>query len=326
MVTLGYSLSSEELGPTELVETARLAEEAGFEALTISDHYHPWVPSQGHSPFVWAVIGGIAAVTERISVMTAVTCPTMRIHPAIIAQAAATAATMLPRRFTLGLGSGEALNELVLGDAWPRSATRIRMLEEAIEIMRELWTGEEVEFEGEFYNVRAARLFTLPDAPIEVAVAATGPMSATLAGRNDGLVTMWPGRDLVETFEEAGGRGKPKHVGITVCWDPSPEAARELIRERWPTSPLSGRIHSDLPTPAHYEQVLELVPDEEKTSAVPHGNSPDAFIESFRECIEAGFTHVYVHQIGPRQAEFLRFWNEELRPEVERTAVPSGVA
>src|SRR5688572_15412498 len=210
-VQLGYKLSSEEFGPRELVDNARMAEEAGFTFALISDHFHPWIDAQGQSPFVWSVLGGIAEATERLRIGTGVTCPTMRIHPAIIAQAAATTAAMMPGRFFLGVGTGENLNEHILGDKWPDWDVRARMLAESVDVMHELWTGEVTSFQGEFYIVENARLYTLPEAPIPVMVAASGPRAAELAGTiGDGLITTAPDKELIEAFDAAGTGERPR--------------------------------------------------------------------------------------------------------------------
>ena len=196
---VGYALSAEEHTPLALVENARRAEEAGFEFALVSDHFHPWVDEQGHSPFVWSVLGGIALATEKLRIGTGVTCPLIRIHPAILAQAAATAAAMLPGRFFFGVGTGENLNEHVLGDRWPPTFVRREMLREAIEIMRELWRGDLTSHRGPHYTVENARLYTLPDEPIEVMVAAGGPEAAELAGEvGDGLVIDSVGLEVTE--------------------------------------------------------------------------------------------------------------------------------
>src|SRR2546423_9342606 len=189
---IGYFLSCEESAPAELLEQARAAEQAGFEALWISDHYHPWTDAQGQSPFVWSMIGALSQVC-RLPITTAVTCPTVRIHPAIIAQSAATSAVLTEGRFRLGIGSGEALNEHILGDAWPSADVRLEMLEEAVEVMRELWTGEFVDHHGEYYMVENARIYTLPDEPVPVYVSGFGPKSIDLAARiGDGYVSTMP--------------------------------------------------------------------------------------------------------------------------------------
>jgi coenzyme F420-dependent glucose-6-phosphate dehydrogenase len=211
MAELGYSLASEDWSPSELVGLARRAEESGFEHAFISDHIHPWTDKQGNSPFVWSVIGGIAQVTERLRVGTGVTCPLIRIHPAIVAHAAATSACLMPGRFFLGLGTGENLNEHVLGDRWPAPDERIEMLEEAIEVMRLLWQGGEQTHRGKHYTVDHCRIYNVPDKPIEIAVAAGQPVAARLAGRmGDALISTAPDADVVQRFEKAGGNGKPK--------------------------------------------------------------------------------------------------------------------
>src|SRR3954464_11934786 len=203
---IGYFLSCEEYTPRELLAQARLAERHGFHGLWISDHYHPWIEAQGESPFVWSVIGALAEATERLPVTTGVTCPTVRIHPAIIAQAAATSAVMLEGRFALGVGSGEALNEHIFGDAWPEVDVRLEMLEEAIEVIRKLWTGELVSHRGKHYTVSNARIYSLPDRLPEILVSGFGEKSIDLACRvGDGYVSVRPDKDAVDAFKKASG-------------------------------------------------------------------------------------------------------------------------
>src|SRR6266480_606206 len=193
---IGYALASEEHGPNDLVRNARAAEEAGFTFALISDHFHPWVDTQGQSPFVWSVIGAIAQATERLELGTGLTCPTTRIHPAIIAHAAATVAAMMPGRFFLGVGTGENLNEHVTGARWPLPWERLEMLEEAVDVIRKLWSGEEITHRGEHYTVEEARLYTLPDERPEIYVAASKPQAAELAGRiGDGLISTAPNEE-----------------------------------------------------------------------------------------------------------------------------------
>src|SRR5262245_38134536 len=224
MVEIGYSMSSEEHAPLDLVKYAKIAEDVGFSFALISDHYHPWISRQGHSPFVWSVIGAIATATDRLRLGTGVTCPLMRMHPAIVAQAAATTAAMMPGRFFLGVGTGENLNEHVLGEGWPDADTRRAMLGEAIEVLRLLWRGGERSYSGRYYTVENDRVYTLPDEAPPVMVAAGARDSAELAGRlGDGLIGTSPKRDLVETFEDAGGTGKPRFGQLTVCWARSDE-------------------------------------------------------------------------------------------------------
>src|SRR3954464_1225453 len=228
-VQIGYAISSEEHLPNDIVRHARLAEEAGFTYALISDHYHPWIDAQGHSPFVWSVIGGIATATERLRLGTGVTCPTIRIHPAVIAQAAATAEAMMPGRFFLGVGSGEALNEHILGDRWPETNVRLEMLEEAVEVIRLLWQGGQQSHHGKHYTVENARIYTLPDPPPPIYVAAAGTKAAELAGRiGDGFISVAPQAETIEAYEKAARSGgdKPKYGQVTVCWAEDEETAK----------------------------------------------------------------------------------------------------
>jgi len=219
MTQLGYSLSSEEFSPTELIRYAKQAEDTGFTFSLISDHYHPWSNDQPHSGFVWSAIGGISQTTSKLMLGTGVTCPTMRISPAIVAQAAATSAFLMPDRFFLGVGTGENLNEHITGCHWPTPADRLEMLEEAIEVIRQLWKGGWQSHEGKYFTVEKARIFTLPKKVPDVMVAASKPGAAELAGRvGDGLISFEPKADLVKTFERAGGKGKPRFGQLTVCY------------------------------------------------------------------------------------------------------------
>ncbi|MDP8910963.1 MAG: TIGR03557 family F420-dependent LLM class oxidoreductase, partial [Actinomycetota bacterium] len=239
---LGYALSCEEHAPADLVRNARRAEEAGFTFAMISDHYHPWVDEQGQSAFVWGVIGAISHATERLRLGTGVTCPTIRIHPAIVAQAAATAASLMPGRFTLGVGTGENLNEHILGDKWPAPDERLEMLEEAIEVIRLLWQGGYQTFRGAYYTVEQARIYTLPDEPPPIAVAAGKPLAADLAGRDgDALVATSPQASLVDGYRSAGGGG-PCYGQITVCWAETEEQGVETAHRVWPNAGLKGDL------------------------------------------------------------------------------------
>jgi G6PDH family F420-dependent oxidoreductase len=321
MTQFGYALSSEEHHPSDLVRHARLAEEAGFDFVMVSDHFHPWVERQGNSAFVWSVIGGIAATTDRIVVGTGVTCPIIRIHPAILAQASATAAAMLPGRFVFGVGSGENLNEHVLGDKWPPSDVRRAMLEEAIAIIRELWAGDEVSFDGDYYAVENARLYTRPDEPPPIAVAASGPKAAQLAGAvGDALVATAPDDEVLRAFDDAGGSGKPRYGQVTVCWASDEETARRTAIEWWPNAAVPGELTAELPLPAHFEQAIRLARDEDITNAIICGPDADRHLDGLREYVEAGFDHVYLHQVGPDQEGFLEFAARDLLPVLRGAA------
>jgi coenzyme F420-dependent glucose-6-phosphate dehydrogenase len=309
----GYALSSEEHPPSDLVRNAKAAEDAGFTFALVSDHYHPWVDAQGHSPFVWSTIGAVAQATDRLVLGTGVTCPMIRIHPAIIAHAAATSAALMPGRFFLGVGSGENLNEHVLGDKWPAADER---LEEAIEVIRLLWEGGFQSFRGDFYDVEQARIYTLPDEPPPLAIAASKPLAAELAGRlGDAFIGVAPDAEVVDKFDEAGGSGKPKYGQITACWAESEEAGRKTIAEVWPNAGLKGDLSQELATPVLFEQACELVREEDLES-LPAGPDPEPYIEAAREYEQAGFTHIYFHQIGRDQEGFFRFWRGQLQPRL----------
>ncbi|MEV4063323.1 TIGR03557 family F420-dependent LLM class oxidoreductase [Nonomuraea dietziae] len=316
MTTFGYFLASEEHGPNELVRQAQLAERAGFEALWISDHYHPWLDEQGHSPFVWSVIGGVAATT-RLPVTTAVTCPLVRIHPAVIAQAAATSAAMTEGRFRLGVGTGEALNEHITGSAWPPAEERLEMLEEAVEVMRKLWQGDLVTHRGAHYRVDTARLYTLPDQPPPIYMSGFGAKSVELAGRiADGYISTGPAAEMVELFHKSGGEGKPAAGGLKVCYAPDEAQARATIHRLWPTQGIKGEAAQLLPLPRHFEQLAEMVTEEESAGSSPCGPDPEVHVEAIRKYVEAGFDEVYISQIGPDQDAFFSFYSEEVLPRL----------
>ena len=315
----GYALSSEEHPPLDLVRNARRAEDAGFSFALVSDHFHPWLDSQGHSPFVWSVVGGIAQATERLRLGTGVTCPLVRMHPALVAQAAATCAAMMPGRFFLGVGTGENLNEHVLGDRWPAPDERLELLEEAIELIRELWRGETTTHRGRAYTVDRARIYTLPEEPPEIAVAAVAPQAAELAGRlGDMFVSTAPDESVVARFEEGGGRGKPKLGMVHVCWSETRERAVEIAYEIWPNSALTGPLNTELATPEDFAGAVETLTKEDVAKTVTHGPDVEPYVEEVRKFADAGYDHVYFHQVGRDQEGFLRFWEQKLRPALER--------
>jgi G6PDH family F420-dependent oxidoreductase len=319
MVRLGYALSSEEHRPSDLVRHARLAEEAGFEFALISDHFHPWVDAQGQSPFVWGVIGGIAEATTTLELGTGVTCPTIRIHPAIIAQAAATAGAMMEGRFFLGVGTGENLNEHILGDRWPDWDVRARMLRESVDVIRQLWTGEVTSVDGEFYTVENARIYTLPEQPVPIHVAASGPRAAKLAGEiGDGFIGTSPEAELLAAFDD-GGRAKRPHYGqMTVCWGRDERAARKLALEMWPTAAIPGESGQELPNPKHFEQLAEMVTEDKIAEQVVCGPDIDRHVAKIQEYVDAGYDHVYIHQVGPDQEGFLEAYARDVLPRFER--------
>jgi coenzyme F420-dependent glucose-6-phosphate dehydrogenase len=315
--SLGMTVSSEEHPPRRLVELACEAEAHGFDFISISDHYHPWVGEQGHSGFVWGVLGAISARTERIEVAVGVTCPIMRIHPAIVAHAAATASLLLEGRFRLGVGTGEALNEHILGDRWPPADIRLDMLEEAVDVMRQLWTGESITHRGTHFVVENARIFDPPEEQIPVIMSAFGPNAAELAGRQaDGLWTSAGAADLVDTFAEHGGTG-PRYAQITLCWAEDRDEAIATAHRVWPNTSLPGQLSQDLPTTLHFEQAAEVVTEEMIAESIPCGPDPQPIVDEFCQALEAGIDHVYFHQIGRDQQGFLKFWDEQLRPGLD---------
>jgi G6PDH family F420-dependent oxidoreductase len=298
-----------------LIDQARQGEAAGFESVFISDHFHPWLDRQGESPFVWSVIGGIATTTE-LKVTTGVTCPTVRIHPAIIAQAAATSQLLLNGRFVLGVGTGEALNEHILGDRWPPVATRLEMLEEAVELMRQLWTGGLTTHHGPHYTVENARIYSMPDSPPPVYVSAFGPEALAVAARiGEGFITTRPDSSAVADYRKQGGGG-PAVAALKVCWDPDEARARKTAHSLWPTEALAGQLNQELPMPAHFEQAVELVTEEMVAEQVPCGPDPERHLEALSAYLEAGFDEVYISQIGDDLSGFLDFWQKEMRPRI----------
>jgi len=313
MTEYGYFLSSEEHGAPALVEYARQAEQAGFTSAWISDHFHPWLDTQGESPFVWCTIGGIAATTQ-LRLTTAVTCPTFRTHPAVIAQAAATASTMFGGRFTLGVGSGENLNEHILGQHWPPTEVRLEMLEEAVEVMRKLWTGDIVTHHGRHYTVENARIYSLPQNPPAVMVSGFGPKAVDVAARiGDGYMNASPAKELVQQYVDAGGKG-PKAAGVKLCWGDDEDQCVKLAHELWRSSGVPGELSQELPMPAHFEQAAQLVTPEKYAESVSCGPDPQKHAGAIKKYVDAGFDEIYISQIGPDQQGFFEFFNRELRP------------
>ncbi len=309
----GYFLSCEEYTPKELVEQARLAEQAGFDALWISDHYHPWNNEQGQSPFVWSVIGAISEACN-LRVTTAVTCPTVRIHPAVVAQAAATSAVMLDGRFTLGLGSGEALNEHILGDAWPTADVRLAMLEEAVDVIRTLLTGETVTYGGQFYTVDTARIYTLPDRPPPIYLSGFGPKATELAARiADGYISTAPDDELVGLFKEKSG-GKPAQAGVKVAYAPTEEEGVEHAHRLWANSGVPGELAQVLPSPQHFEQVSQLVTKEMTADSVVCGPDVEQHVDTFAPYVDAGYDEVYVANMGPHYRDMITMYGEKVLP------------
>ena len=313
---IGYFLSSEDCTPATLVEQARLAEEVGFEALWISDHFHPWNDEQGQSSFVWGVIGAISQVCS-LPVVTAVTCPTVRMHPAVVAHAAATAAVQLDGRFVLGVGTGEALNEHILGDRWPTEDVRLEMLEEAVAVMRELWEGSFVYHHGRHYTVENARIYTRPDTPPPVYVSAFGPKAFDAALRiGDGFITTSPDAEHVKEWKAKAGSGKPTQAGYKVCVADTEDEGVRIAHRLWRNSGLPGELSQVLPSPKHFEQASELVTEDMTRESTVCGKDVDRHVEQFTTYAEAGFDDVFVSNMGPHYRDFFTLYRDEVLPRV----------
>jgi G6PDH family F420-dependent oxidoreductase len=314
MTRYGYFLSCEEYRPADLINQARMAEQAGFDSLWISDHYHPWLDEQGQSGFVWSLIGAISQVTS-LPVTTAVTCPLQRQHPAIVAQAAATSALLTGNRFTLGVGTGEALNEHVLGDRWPSAEERLEMLEEAVYVIRQLLSGSLITHAGRHYTVDTARLYSVPDQPPPIYMSGFGEKAVEVAARiADGYMSVQPNRDFVRIYREAGGGDRPVQGGLKVCWRQDEAQARKTMHRLWPTDVVPGEAAQLLPLPRHFGQVAELV--SEDMVAAPCGPDPDAHLAGVRAFTEAGFDEVYIGQVGGEAEGFFEFYAGQVLPRL----------
>lgn len=313
---IGYFLSSEEYGPQSLLDQARQAREAGFSGLWISDHYHPWNDVQGESAFVWSTIGALSQVVPGMPITTGVTAPTVRIHPAILAQAVATTAVLTGGNFRFGIGTGEALNEHILGDAWPEADVRLEMLEEAVEIMRELWTGKQVSHYGEHYAVENARIYTLPEKTPEVYVSAFGPKAVGVAARiGDGFCTVGPEKELIQKFREGAKDGAIVQAGLKVRYSSDAAEARATAHRIWPNDALPGELPQILPTPAHFEQASSLVTEEMVAETIACGPDIDLHLERIQAFADAGVDELYVQQVGGGHEEFFAAYREHVLPK-----------
>lgn len=323
---IGYKLATEAFGPEEIVRQSVLAEAAGFDFVEISDHFHPWLDDQGHSPFTWTLLGAIAVRTERVALVTGVTCPTLRYHPAIIAQAAATTALLSRGRFTLGVGSGERLNEHIVGRGFPDTVrVRHEMLREAVEIIRLLWRGGYQSYEGRYLRLEDARIFDLPAEPPLIAVAASGRPSAELAAEvGDGLFATEAKPQLVEDYRQAGGTG-PRYAEVPVAWAPEEEAAVQavLATSRWA---LTGwKVMSELPNPVNFDAASATVRADDVLDAFACGPDPDRYVEAAQRYVDAGFDHLVMQNAGPAPDGFLDFYRTELADRLRRL-VPRAAA
>jgi G6PDH family F420-dependent oxidoreductase len=309
MTRFGYTLMTEQSGPKELVRYAVSAERAGFDFEVSSDHYFPWLASQGHAPYAWSVLGAVAQVTEQVELFTYVTCPTMRYHPAVVAQKAATLQILADGRFTLGVGSGENLNEHVVGGRWPTVSRRQQMLKEAIQIIRELFTGELIDWKGEYFEVDSARIWDVPETPVAIATAVSGERSVDMfAPLSDHLIAVEPNKDLVDAWHDArratGLPGEVRVIGqIPICWDPNRDAAVQRAHDQFRWFGGGWAVNADLPTTAGFEGATQFVRAEDVADSIPCGPDLDAIVEAVRKYWEAGFTDIALVQIGDDSQE-----------------------
>ncbi|MEX2984119.1 LLM class F420-dependent oxidoreductase [Streptomyces sp. C36] len=316
MVRIGYTMMTEQAGPRELVGHVVGAEEAGFDFSVTSDHYFPWLASQGHAPNAWAVLGAAAQATSRIPLMTYVTCPTVRYHPVLVAQQAATLQLLSGGRFRLGLGSGENLNEHVVGGGWPAVSVRHEMLAEAVGIIQALFDGRTLNHRGPHYDVEHARLWDLPDEPPPIGIAVSGEDSCRLAGRlADLVIAVEPKKELLESFDRHGGAGKPRVGQLPVCYDPDRDAALDRAHDQFRWSGLGWPVNAELPTDVSFEVATRYVTKEQVADSIPCGAKTEDFVDAVREYADAGFTEIALVQIGgDHQAGYLRWAEKELLP------------
>ena len=316
MVRIGYTMMTEQAGPRALVDHVTQAEDIGFDFSVTSDHYFPWLREQGHSPYAWAVLGAAAQATSRIPLMTYVTCPTFRYHPAVVAQKAATLQLLSEGRFRLGLGAGENLNEHVVGGGWPSADVRHERLEEAVGIIRDLFGGKHVTRHGTHFDVESAKLWDLPDEPPPIGIAVSGEQSCELAGHHaDLVIATEPKRELIEAFERHGGTGKPRVGQLPVCYDPDRDAAVRRAHEQFRWFGSGWKVNAELPHPDSFSAATQFVTEEDVAASIPCGDDPEAFVEAVRPYAEAGFTEIALVQIGgDSQPAFLDWSAKTLLP------------
>lgn len=313
---IGYTMMSEQRGPKDLVRDVVAAERAGFDFSVISDHYSPWVEAQGHSPYAWSVLGAAAQATERIGLMTYITAPIMRYHPAVVAQKAATMGVLSDGRFRLGVGAGENLNEHVIGQGWPAVNTRHEMFVEAVEIISELFTGEYVNYSGDYFDVESAKLYDLPEQPVVIGMALSGQDSAELAARYGGMmIATEPKAELIGLYRAAGGTG-PASGQMMISWGPDEAAQRRLARDNFGWTAGGWKIQAELPGPVNFQAFVDIVHEEDVVQNITCGPDVDAIVEAAKTWADAGFDELALVQIGDTQAEFCEFYQRELGPRL----------
>jgi G6PDH family F420-dependent oxidoreductase len=317
MTDFGYTMMCEQSRPDQLVRDLEMAEQAGFDFSVISDHYQPWLESQGHSGYAWSILGAAAQATDRIGLMTYVTCPILRYHPAIVAQKAATMQILSDNRFRLGLGAGENLNEHVVGQRWPAVGVRHEMLSEAVDIIRALFEGDgTVNYRGRHFDVEQAKLWDPPAQPVPIGIAVSGPDSCRLAGEQaDLMIAVQPKGELGEMFDAAGGAGKPRVGQIALAYDADRETAVQRAHEQFRWFGLGWKVNADLPNPESFEGATQFVTPEQVGEAISCGPDLEEHVEAFRPFLAAGFTELALVQIGAdQQAPFMRWAEDELLP------------
>jgi len=315
MAKFGYKLMTEEHGPADLVRNAVLAEQAGFDFVSISDHFHPWLKAQGHAPFAWSVLGAIAHATSRIGLATGLTCPILRYHPAIVAQAAATIAVMSEGRFVLALGAGERLNEHVTGARWPATIERHAMLGEAIDLIRLLWSGGVHSWTGQNFVLDHVQLFDLPERPIPIVVGVSGEHSVALAAaKADGIMATEAKRELVDGFRRQAGKPGPAYAEALLAYATSEDEGLRIAHQRFRFSPLGWSVNSELPSVEGFEAATRFVRPEDLKDKLAAGPDVATHVAAVGEYLDAGFDHVVLTCPGPDQAGFLRFFADELKP------------
>ncbi len=319
---IGYTMMCEQRGPKELVSDIVLAEQAGFDFSVISDHYSPWLEAQGHSPYAWSVLGAAAAKTDRIGLMTYVTCPIFRYHPAVVAQKAATVALLSDGRFRLGLGAGENLNEHIVGGGWPAADVRHERLREAVEIIRALWEGGFVNYRGEHFEVESAKVYDLPESPVPLGIAVSGKQSCELAGELADIgVAVEPDSDLVSMFGDFGGSGKPFIGQGGACYGTDADAALKLAHEQFRWFGSGWKVNAELPGTSAFDAASQFVRPDDLAEQIPHGPEVEPYVASVRQFAEAGFTEFAFVQIGDDQAAFCEWFATTLRPELEKAGL-----
>lgn len=316
----GFKLMAELRDARTLVRQAQAAEDSGFEFVAISDHIHPWLPEHDHSPFAWSVLGAVAARTSNLDLATGVTCPIVRYHPAIVAQAAATVASLTDRQFYLGVGAGERLNEHVTGAPFPAVDLRHQMLGEAMHIMRELWSGDWTTYRGRHLTVEDARIYDLPERPIQTVVGISGEASLALALQNgaDGIMAVDPLSDLVQTWkQESPDAPAGAWTEIPFAWAPTEEEGRRLAHERFRFGVPGWKVMSELPNPVNFAAACQTVTEQDVGESIPHGPDPEQYIKALRSYMDAGFDHISVVPVGDDLQGLLKMWSDEIEPAVK---------